>query len=81
MKKIHWFLALWALIVAVLFNVDTLSIARALLDNPKLRASLVAAAAEETVKSTYVPPVGNRNRKRTRHRNERPAVSGVPHFF
>ncbi len=50
-KKIHWFLALWALIVAVLFNVDTFSIAQALLNNPKLRASLVAAA-EETVKQS-----------------------------
>ena len=45
-KKIQWFLALWALIVAVLFNVDTFSIAQALLNNPKLRASLVAAAEE-----------------------------------
>src|SRR5438034_11550920 len=45
-KKIQLFLTLWALIVAVLFNVDTFSIAQALLNNPKLRASLVAAAEE-----------------------------------
>ena len=50
-KKIHWFLALWALIVAALFNVDTFSIAQSLMNNPKLRASLVATA-EETAKQS-----------------------------
>lgn len=55
-KQMHWFILAWSLLVAAAFNVDTFAIARALLNNPKLRAALVASA-EQTVKQN--PPGNN----------------------
>src|SRR5258707_15622183 len=53
-KRTNIFMAFWALLVVVAFNVDTFTISRSLLNNSKLRASLVAAA-EETVKQPVNP--------------------------
>lgn len=55
-KQMHWFILVWSLLVAAAFNVDTFAIARALLNNPKLRVALVASA-EQMAKQN--PPGNN----------------------
>jgi len=50
-RRVQWFLLGWAVVVTVLFNVDTLKVMRELMNNSKLRAALVASA-EQTVKTS-----------------------------
>jgi hypothetical protein len=62
-KRTNIFMAVWALLVVVAFDVDTFTVARTLLNNSKLRTSLVAAA-EQTVKEP-ANTGGNTNAQQT----------------